>query len=203
MTHDDAIASGASERYLLDELSGVACDAFEEHYFSCDVCAADVQSGAAFTASVRAAAREENSFAARVAKRGRRSWTPPLAIAASVLAAFVAYQQFFIIAPLRQPRLLHTLMLRAARGDENVVESGGGPFVISFDILPDSPPPPYVCTVVDARGVARISQTVTAEQARQGIELLVPAGKLAAGNYTLHVAGAGGANVLTSPFTVH
>ncbi len=42
MDHSEATRTMASEKYLLDELSDEARDSFEEHFFDCRVCAADV-----------------------------------------------------------------------------------------------------------------------------------------------------------------
>jgi len=43
MTHTEAEALGAVEKYLLNELSPDQRDEFEEHYFTCRQCAADVE----------------------------------------------------------------------------------------------------------------------------------------------------------------
>ncbi|MCZ2151312.1 MAG: zf-HC2 domain-containing protein [Bryobacterales bacterium] len=43
MTHAEAESLGAVEKYLLNELSPVQRDAFEEHYFNCRQCAVDVE----------------------------------------------------------------------------------------------------------------------------------------------------------------
>ena len=48
MNHSEALKEMAAERYLLDELSPEARDAFEEHMFDCPDCALDVRSGSAF-----------------------------------------------------------------------------------------------------------------------------------------------------------
>lgn len=43
MTHAEAKALGAVEKYLLNELSPDQCDEFEEHYFVCRQCAEEVE----------------------------------------------------------------------------------------------------------------------------------------------------------------
>src|SRR6266404_851366 len=43
MNHDDAIKSLAAERYILDDLDPAERDAFEEHFFDCTECTADVR----------------------------------------------------------------------------------------------------------------------------------------------------------------
>ena len=47
MSHDNAVATMAAERYLLDELTEAERDVFEEHYFTCPECAEDVRAGEA------------------------------------------------------------------------------------------------------------------------------------------------------------
>ena len=46
MDHRNAVASKASERYLLGEMSEPERFAFEAHYFDCLECATDVRAGA-------------------------------------------------------------------------------------------------------------------------------------------------------------
>ena len=50
MTHQEAADTLAAERYLLGELPAGDREAFEAHYFSCDVCADDLRSAAAHAA---------------------------------------------------------------------------------------------------------------------------------------------------------
>jgi hypothetical protein len=46
MDHEVATAQQMTERYLLDELDPAVREEFEEHYFNCPECAADVQAAA-------------------------------------------------------------------------------------------------------------------------------------------------------------
>ena len=43
MTHQQALSTSASERYLLGEMTEPERSTFEEHYFSCTECAEDVR----------------------------------------------------------------------------------------------------------------------------------------------------------------
>ena len=54
MTHQQAVDTLASERYLLDEMSELERHAFEDHYFSCGECAEDVRAGAVMREGVQA-----------------------------------------------------------------------------------------------------------------------------------------------------
>jgi len=48
MDHSEAVEQMAAERYLLDELTPDAREAFEAHLFDCPDCALDLRAGAAF-----------------------------------------------------------------------------------------------------------------------------------------------------------
>jgi hypothetical protein len=106
MEHDVATKNQAVERYLLREMSDEERDAFEEHYFSCDICAAEVQIGLGMAADLKQVLREgvplrDNSWL---------SWLkmPALvpAFAALCLAVVVGYQNFAVLPELKAPRPL-------------------------------------------------------------------------------------------------
>jgi anti-sigma factor RsiW len=48
MDHSEAVRRGAAEKYLLDELLSADRDEFEQHFFDCQECAADLNGAAAF-----------------------------------------------------------------------------------------------------------------------------------------------------------
>src|SRR5437763_5529226 len=58
MDHETAVQTGATERYLLGELTGEDRDRFEEHYFMCPECAEDVRALTVFAANAKAVFRE-------------------------------------------------------------------------------------------------------------------------------------------------
>ncbi|HKB13863.1 MAG TPA: zf-HC2 domain-containing protein [Vicinamibacterales bacterium] len=134
MTHQEAIDTLASERYLLDEMSGEDRQAFEEHYFSCERCAGDLRSSAAMlegarrgfagsSSTGRVLPMPQNSSAAN-ARAWYRSTALPWAAAAS-LACVAAYQSPWLARSPRQdgaPVALAPVMLHAAtRGAETIV----------------------------------------------------------------------------------
>ncbi len=69
--HDEAIATVAAERYLLGELSSTEREDFEEHYFSCPICAEGIRDLARLTGGVRAGlgAREDAAEKGRTKQR--------------------------------------------------------------------------------------------------------------------------------------
>ena len=54
MTHEQALSTFASERYLLDEMTEPERSTFEEHYFDCTDCADDVRAGGLMRDGARA-----------------------------------------------------------------------------------------------------------------------------------------------------
>jgi hypothetical protein len=89
MEHTEAIATNASERYVLGEVTAAEGDAFEEHFFDCAVCADDVRLGASFLDGGRRLVREDEQtpLAPVVPLTARpRTWSwIPLAAAAAIL----------------------------------------------------------------------------------------------------------------------
>ena len=136
MTHQEAVDSLATERYLLGEMSDVDREAFEEHYFSCDACAQDVRTAAAMGRAARDvfasdSAAGTGTATVPVALRPKRTaWYQsaalPWALAAS-LAALATYQSAWVGAGVRDQataRALHPITLRPdSRGQEPVVRS--------------------------------------------------------------------------------
>src|SRR5260370_42341234 len=59
MDHETAVRTGATERYLLGELTGEDREGFEEHYFMCPECAEDVRALTVFAANAKAVFRQE------------------------------------------------------------------------------------------------------------------------------------------------
>jgi hypothetical protein len=59
MDHDAVVRQKMTERYLLNELDPQVRDEFEEHYFDCPNCAADVHAGALFVEQSKVALRAE------------------------------------------------------------------------------------------------------------------------------------------------
>jgi anti-sigma factor RsiW len=53
MEHELVAAQNMTERYLLNELDPTARDEFEEHYFNCAACAADVQAASLLVEKIK------------------------------------------------------------------------------------------------------------------------------------------------------
>ena len=211
MTHDEAIREQAVERYLLGELTGEGRDQFEEHFFDCAICAADLKSGTLFLDALRntqlAASPQERVHL--VAKRATSAWLRPSwlapALAASLLV--IAYQNFHVLPGMRRatsaiqsPAVMSNVVLANidARGGEapNLAAPAHGAFVISLDIPAKADYASYICALYNPSGEQLWQMRVSAQQAENTVFLRVPTDKAAAGQNELRVLGipsAGGA----------
>jgi hypothetical protein len=90
MTHHDAVRTLATERYLLEEMSDIERDAFEEHFFSCAECADDLRAAELMRSGAKDTFRKQ-TLAFRPRRQARWTVVLPWAAAAS-LAVAVGYQ---------------------------------------------------------------------------------------------------------------
>ena len=136
MLHQEALATKASERYLLGEMSEPERFDFEAHYFDCPACADEVRAGAMLARGIHAVCAEDaagHSTAVVEKERPRRnwlSWLSPSSLvpssAALAMGALAAWQGLVVIPSLRwagAPQALAPVALRAAaRGEEQALD---------------------------------------------------------------------------------
>lgn len=110
MDHTEAEKEYAVERYLLGQMSESQQDQFEEHFFSCAVCAEEVKTGAAFVANMKAVFAEMAPVPIHPRPERIPWWQvlvprwnlAPIAVAAcGVFAAIIGYQNLFQVPALR------------------------------------------------------------------------------------------------------
>ena len=121
MDHQAAVRLQAGEKYVLGELTPELREEFEEHYFDCAECAADLKALMTFVGASRevlrerpelADTREEAVAGAKTKETPRRGWfgalwNPLAGAALAALAAIVVYQNFVTIPALKSgPGLL-------------------------------------------------------------------------------------------------
>ncbi|MGA7089315.1 MAG: zf-HC2 domain-containing protein [Candidatus Acidiferrales bacterium] len=214
MDHSEAIRSQATERYLLGELSGDLREQFEDHYFSCAECAADLKYSAMFVESAKSVMAVPPVLAPAHATRG---WLalflrPSFAAAAlALLLAVVGYQNFVVIPGLRtgvsqlsDPQALQTFTLAAgiSRGAEPPpIAVGARPFALFVDLPPVAGHfSSYLCDFQSEAGALEFSLAIPAARVTDSISLLIPASRLSPGKHILVVRGlAAGAAAGTSP----
>jgi len=189
MEHNEATETMAAERYLLGEMTTEDREAFEEHFFGCSACAADVRDGARVGATIRSDAANRTRQPTRFgAARWLIASAPAVVVAGMLLVQNLALQRQ--IAAARQPRVVPSVSLIdfASRGFEKPLEEGHLPFVVDFDLAPITPPRPQFVDVVDARGKVVVPAVkISAEAANNTLHLFFPDGSLPPGRYELKV----------------
>lgn len=171
MEHNE-LTQYATERYLLEEMPEAERDQFEEHFFSCMECAAEVKAGARMMAAGRAVVREHVTPVVVPFKK-KTSWQQwfPQTAAASVLAASMGW--FGASAYLTRPviTIAEVIQVNAEteleRGPADVQQAivVGEDAILNFQIPTDDGAPSYVYTVRDAGGKTLFTRTKSLEEA--------------------------------------
>jgi len=217
MDHSEAVRQMAAERYLLDELTPDAREAFEEHVFDCPECALDLRAAAVFVDEAKAQLPElaerrpaQATPAAgkpRVKRDGWFSWVrPAFAVPAfATLLMVVCYQNLVTLPGLRteatQPRLLPWIPMhgatRGGAGIEITADRVHG-VALPLDLSPQpgvDAYPSYSFDLLDPQGKLIWTGAMTAPPAGdsggQRILLAIPGAMLHNGAYTVAVSGVG------------
>jgi hypothetical protein len=205
MDHQEALRRSAVEKYLLNEMPQPERDEFEEHFFGCQECAADLRTTAAFLDGVKK--ELQRSRQPKPAQKALRKpwfdflWRPAFAAPAFVfLLLVVAYQNVVILprfagerAQLKNPEILTALSLVGgnSRGGPapSVAVAAGQPLLISLDIPTAERFSSYACVLVAPSGAVVWRLPVSPTQAKDTVAIRVPSGLLGRGEYRLIVQG--------------
>jgi hypothetical protein len=208
MNHQEAAELAAVEKYLLDELSLPLREAFEEHFFSCPECAADLRATAAFLATAK---RElSGACGVRPARRtAKYAWFAFLgkpAFLSSALASLlmiIAYQNIVsfprssaeVVGPVN-PEIMPALSLVGgdSRGaaTPSIALANAQSFVMSVDIPTSEQFSSYVCVLKSASGSIHWTLPIPTRLAKDTVYIRVPVTKGLGGGYTLVVQGLDG-----------
>jgi hypothetical protein len=228
MNHHEAVQQAAVEKYLLNEMAPAERDEFEEHYFGCQECAADLRTTAAFLDEVNKDLRREAAGRSRQKSLpvGNRSWAAFLwrpafvAPAFALLLGIIVYQSFpgsarvaGETARMGLPEILPTLSLIGAgsRGGPIPVltASKGQPALVLVDIPAAEQYSRYDCALMAPGGAVLWRVSIAPQQARDTVSIRIPAEHWERGDYTLLVQGIAAAapespvKVATYRFTVN
>jgi hypothetical protein len=203
MDHHEALRREAVEKYLLDELPPQERDEFEEHFFDCPQCAADLKKTAAFLDEAK---REfQRAPAIKPAPRLRKPlrfeflWRPAFfAPAFALLLAVIVYQNVRVFpgvagegARLDRPEVLSAVSLIGAnsRGGVNptVTVRKDQPILLTLDIPAAEPYASYTCILIAPSGATVWRVPVSASQAKDTVSIRIPGADLKPGDYTLRV----------------
>jgi len=209
MDHSEAIRLDAPEKYLLGELPPGQREEFEEHYFSCLKCAKDVKLGAIFIENARHVQREAPATQTVLRpsiKHGWADWFRPAWSLAAVLAlvGVISYQNIVTIPSLRhsalQPETLtsFSLLTAGSRGGETTVirPQKGRPLGIYIDVPVTRPFAYYTLEVMSNDQNFKVQ--VTGDQAKDTIQMLIPAERLQSGKAELVIRGGADRNGATT-----
>ena len=200
MNHQEAIAQRAVEKYLLDEMPPGQRDDFEEHYFGCTECAADLRATAAFLDTAKQELRAGAMLRPRVAP-GKTPWWAVfgkpafLSTACACLLAVIAVQNFSVFPRLSAaaPEVLPTLSLVGGNTRGAAVSRlplhGAGAFLLNVDIPPGESYSHYACALLAPNGTTMWRVPISRDQAKDTVSIRVPAIPDIAGTYTLAVQG--------------
>jgi len=219
MQHQQALATKAAERYLLDEMSEPERLEFEAHYFDCPACAGDVRTGAALARGVKAvcaedaALRPHTSVVREMTQSGWFSWLSPAALvpssAAVALGCLAAWQAFVVIPPLRwagSPQALSPIVLRAAaRGEEQTlaIRRDHAVSLLSLDVNSAGPGVPLTYEVIAPGGATRHRGAAQAPPAGSPLIVVLPNGAIReSGAWVLLLRNQQGAEIARYPFSV-
>jgi hypothetical protein len=209
MDHHEATRTRAVERYLLGEMTAQERGDFEQHYFGCPDCAADLRITTEFLDAARRELKRDleagDLTGGTGPPQGRKSfsmlyWRGALAGCAIALLGVVGYQNAVVyprlkgeIAQLNRPSILSPLFLVGGntRGGNTptVALSKAQPVLMSVDIPTGEQYSKYACDLVGPSGTIIWSLPVTADQAKDTVPIVVPADGLSHGDYTLIVRG--------------
>jgi hypothetical protein len=194
MLHQEALATKASERYLLGEMSEPERFDFEAHYFDCPACADEVLAGAALARGVHAVCAEEAALRPKpvvvreMPRRNWLAWLSPSSLvpssAALAMGCLAAYQGLVVIPSLRwasTPVALAPVALRAAaRGEEQVLDVRRDQPVsaLALDINSAEPGESLKYDLVAPGGAVRYQSAVSVPPAGSSLVLFLPTSTL-------------------------
>jgi hypothetical protein len=199
MNHEEAIRIMGTEQYLLNDLSPELREQFEEHFFECPVCAADVRAGSLFLDQTKAVFAAEVVPPSRVApvvaseRPGWWAWLRP-AFAAPTLAlllAIIAYQNW----PSHQsPQALPAAYITIGSRGGNVPSisaSKGQGFLLRLTFPPEQSYSSYVADIYGPEGKKRSSVNVPVTAGTDTYFVHVPGGSYNDGVYSVAIRAVG------------
>lgn len=216
MDHNDAVRLQAAEKYVLGEFPQDVRDEYEEHFFECAECGADVKAVANFVDVSREVLRAEPEKLAKTmaaaANGGGWSWfRPVIAVPAfAVLLLVIGYQSFVTIPKAKQAAAGKASQIlfssHSLRGVNTAGEEGrtlsirpDEAFFLNFDFVPTRSFDSYSAQLEDSEGRVLLRAKIAGANANQEAHLPIPVGMLYPGKYVLAFYGDPGASNKIDP----
>ncbi|MGA3093359.1 MAG: hypothetical protein ABSD75_32600 [Terriglobales bacterium] len=203
MDHDVVAGQRMTERYLLNELDPGLRDEFEEHYFSCTACAADVQAAALLVEQIENGAIPDTNLRPVPVMppiQTRSRWLPWLRPAfvipvMAMLLVVVGYQNLVtypqMARQLSSPRVLPLAQVNVGTyGDAPAlkIHQGQG-FLVYTRIPPDAAYSKYRVELYNPAGTLEWSLEIPMSSGQDQYPVYVPGANREAGRYSLKVYG--------------
>jgi hypothetical protein len=204
MDHNEAVRLQATEKYVLGELPQSVREEFEEHYFDCAECGADLKAAVAFADASREILRAQKQESVEVEwlRRPFMWWLKPWIVVPTLagLLLFLGYQSFVTVPKIKEQAargtaqiLFNSYPLRGVNtaGEERRTLSirTGEAFLLNFDFVPTRSFNSYIGQLEDGDGHVLLQVGINGENANREAHLPVPADLLHAGNYILAFYG--------------
>lgn len=205
MDHEQVVRNRLTEQYLLHELEDEARDEFEEHFFQCSECAADIRTASEFVERTKIIfARPVEQIATVRETKPKRvrfnwlSWLQPqfAASALAVLIAVVAYQNLVTLPRLHdalgQPQSLPWAAVAVGTygaAGPTVTAQQGKSFLLFVRIPPDGKYARYTADLYNSGGGLECSLTTPAGSVEDQWPVLIPGTNRAGGSYRISVRG--------------
>jgi hypothetical protein len=191
MDHETAVKLGASERYLLGELTGEDRDSFEEHFFMCPECAEDVRALTVFAANAKAVFREKATGPAPHA--GLFSSGRALRLSAALNAVLLLGLGYGLmkVAPEKPQFVQEVAVLGPSRGLDTPREIAAAPQRIVFSFYQTQPFRSIGYELKDEAGMVRSRRILPAPPKEDSAEshLSLPTAALEPGAYAIQLWG--------------
>jgi hypothetical protein len=205
MDHSEASRLAAVEKYLMEELPPSSRDEFEQHFFGCQECAADLNATAVFLDAARRELRRAPVSRSKpnISKKFQFTflWRPAfVAPAFALVLAVMAYQNMVVyphftgeLAMLRRAEVLTPVSLIGANSRGGAIPavtvSHAQSILLSVDIPTTEQFSSYSCELLAPSGVVVWRVPVSPKQAKDTVSIRIPASNWGDGDYRLIVQG--------------
>ena len=205
MDHQEATRTQAPMRYLLGELSTSEQEGFEEHFFTCQECAEELEAGAVFAENARAVFSEQSrrptaTSPAGLPQHGSGWWSwlrPQMAMPLAAMLALVCvigYQNAVTIPRLKSmagPQAVLSFPLKIARGDETLaVPKSAQFFTLYFHLPQEARAASYTCVIETETGAKLRSLSLLYPAPGQPFTILLQRSEFSSGAYVVKVYAA-------------
>ena len=195
MEHEEAMKNLVAERYLLGELTENDRDAYEEHMFSCPVCFEQIKVGSEFVGHLRRMDAEKPVVQPAPARPGffavLRQPLAAMAFALLAIVSTVSFHQYRIINGLKQAQIMPSFFVSdgAKAAAKTVTAPASSRFGLQFQLIEPGDFKSYEGRLLNESRQIGPAFSISAEQAKETIQVVLDSGDLKPGTYFIVVNG--------------